>query len=218
LYHALSGRGLASDVNGAYPKNDGTVGQIPLDKSGKPLHNHYNTDAIWGGFWNLTQLWAIAYPEYYSDYIKSQLLVYKDTGWLGDGIANSAYVSGVGTNFVSLIIASAYEAGIRDFDIKTGYAAALKNEIDGENRPHGAGKADVADFVKHGYVGHLDKGKGGGELWQFSASHTLEYAFSSYAVGQWAKALGKTDDYKQLSQLAKGWENVFDPKLKTNAP
>ncbi|MCD8044456.1 MAG: glycoside hydrolase family 92 protein, partial [Tannerellaceae bacterium] len=30
LYHALLGRGVASDVNGAYPKNDGTVGQIPL--------------------------------------------------------------------------------------------------------------------------------------------------------------------------------------------
>ncbi|RYZ59025.1 MAG: glycoside hydrolase family 92 protein, partial [Chitinophagaceae bacterium] len=73
LYHALLGRGLASDVNGAYPKNDGTVGQIELDKTGRPLHHHYNTDAIWGGYWNLTQLWALAYPEYYSDFIKSQL-------------------------------------------------------------------------------------------------------------------------------------------------
>lgn len=49
LYHALLGRGLASDVNGAYPKNDGTVGQIPLGKEGKPIYNHYNTDAVWGG-------------------------------------------------------------------------------------------------------------------------------------------------------------------------
>ena len=44
LYHALLGRGLASDVNGAYPRNDGSVGQIPL-KDGKPVHNLYNTDA-----------------------------------------------------------------------------------------------------------------------------------------------------------------------------
>src|SRR5690606_1099807 len=28
LYHALLGRGLASDVNGAYPRNDGSAGQI----------------------------------------------------------------------------------------------------------------------------------------------------------------------------------------------
>ena len=97
LYHALLGRGLASDVNGAYPRNDGTVGQIPLGADGKPLHNHYNTDAIWGGYWNLTQLWALAYPEYYADWVSSQLLVYQDAGWLGDGIACSKYVSGVGT-------------------------------------------------------------------------------------------------------------------------
>lgn len=218
LYHALLGRGLASDVNGAYPKNDGSVGQIPLDAQQKPQYNHYNTDAIWGGFWNLTQLWAIAYPEYYSDWIKSQLLVYKDSGWLADGIANSRYVSGVGTNFVSLAMASAYMAGIRDFDVNLAYEASRKNELDGENRPHGAGKLDVAKFVKFGYVPHLDKGTGGGERWQFSASHTLEYAFSSYAVAQWAKLLGKDADYKQLLGLSKGWEILYNPKLNLIQP
>ena len=62
LYHAVLGRGLASDINGAYPKNDGTVGQIPL-KDGKPAFRFYNTDGIWGGQWNLIQVWALAYPE-----------------------------------------------------------------------------------------------------------------------------------------------------------
>jgi len=218
LYHALLGRGLASDVNGAYPKNDGSVGQISLDKNGKPLHNHYNTDAIWGAFWNLSQLWIIAYPEYYSDWVKSQLLVYKDVGWLGDGIANSKFVSGVGTNFVSLAIANAYLSGIRDFDVLLGYEAALKNELDGKNRPVGAGKADVAQFVKNGYVAHLDKGNGGAETWQFSASHTLEYSFSAYAVAQWAKLLGKEKDYQQLMQLSKGWQHLFNPALKLIEP
>ena len=218
LYHALLGRGLASDVNGAYPKNNGTVGQIPLNAKGAPEHHHYNTDAIWGGFWNLTQLWALAYPEYYSDFVKSQLLVYQDAGWLGDGIANSRYVSGVGTNFVSLVMASAYMADIRDFDVAKAYAASLKNEIDGKDRPHGSGKLDVDQFVKFGYVPHLDKGVGGGELWQFSASHTLEYSFSSYAVAQWAKALGKDDDYKKLMRLSRGWEHLFDSTLNLVRP
>ena len=77
LYHALLGRGLASDVNGAYPRNDGSVGQIPLE-NGKPAHNLYNTDAAWGAQWNLSQVWILAYPEYASDYISSHLLVYKD--------------------------------------------------------------------------------------------------------------------------------------------
>ncbi|MCD9018592.1 GH92 family glycosyl hydrolase [Parachryseolinea silvisoli] len=218
LFHALLGRGLASDVNGAYPKNDGAVGQIALDASGNPVHHHYNTDAVWGAFWNLTQLWAIAYPEYYSDFVKSQLLVYKDAGWLGDGIANSRYVSGVGTNFVSLVMASAYMAGIRDFDVNQAYQASLKNEVEGKNRPRGAGKLDVDQFVKYGYVPHLDKGNDWEEMWKFSASHTLEYSFSAYAVAQWAKALGKKDDYEKLLRLSRGWEQIYDPALKLVHP
>lgn len=210
LYHALLGRRLASDVNGAYPRNDGSVGQIPL-KDGKPIHNLYNTDAAWGAQWNLTQVWALAYPEYYSDYISSHLLVYKDAGWLADGIANSRYVSGVGTNLLSTIIAGAYQCGIRDFDVNTAYEACLKNELDGENRPLGAGKIDTRYFVEYGYVPHLDKGDGPDEAFMFSASHTLEYAYSAWAVAQWAKQLGKTDDYNRLMDLSKGWERIYDP-------
>lgn len=107
LYHALLGRGLASDANGAYPKNDGTVGQLPM-KDGAPVYNVYNTDAAWGAQWNLSQLWTLAYPEYMSEYISSHLQAYKDAGWLADGLANNRYVSGVGTNLLSTIIAGAY--------------------------------------------------------------------------------------------------------------
>jgi len=220
LYHALLGRGLASDINGAYPKNDGTIGQIPLDKDGVPLHNHYNTDAVWGAYWNLTALWALAYPEYYNDFVNSQLLVYKDAGWLGDGIATSKYVSGVGTNMVSIALAGAYNSGIRDFDVETAYQAALKNELEWRNRIEGAGKMDVKQFVERGYVpfndslffGTHEKGS------TFSASHTLEYSFSAYAVAQWAKSLGYNDDYDRLTALSTGWEKLFDDSLKMVRP
>lgn len=213
LYHALLGRGLASDVNGAYPMNNGKVGQIPLDANGKPLHNHYNTDAIWGGYWNLTQLWTVVYPEYMSDWVQSQLLVYQDSGWLADGIACSRYVSGVGTNLVSLVIAAAYNCGIRDFDIEKAYAAAYKNEVAWKDRPKGAGKLDVGAFVEKGYS---PMQQGGDPLTgsQNGSSHTLEYSFSSYAVAQMAKTLGKDTDYQQLMELSKGWQNLFDHDTK----
>ena len=220
LFHALLGRGLASDVNGAYPKNNGEVGQIPTDATGKPIHHHYNTDAVWGAFWNLTQLWALAYPEYYSEWVQSQLLVYKDAGWLGDGIACSKYVSGVGTNFTGLVIAAAYNVGIRDFDIETGYEAALKNEIGWEGRLEGAGKMDTRQFIERGYSpfeDHLhmrtrDEGSG------FGASHTLEYSFSSFAVAQFARHLNKMDDYQKLSELSKGWKLIFDEETRLMRP
>lgn len=222
LYHALLGRGLASDVNGAYPKNDGTVGQIELTSDGKPKHNHYNTDAIWGGYWNLTQLWALAYPEYYADWVQSQLLVYKDAGWLGDGIATSKFVSGVGTNFTGLAIAAAHNIGIRGFDEELAYQAARKNELEYEGRIAGAGKMDVGAFVKRGYAPYIVSKPGQEELTTegspFGTSHTLEYSFSAYAVAQFAKAMGKTADYEQLMKLSKGWKEVYDPSVKFMRP
>jgi predicted alpha-1,2-mannosidase len=209
LYHALLGRGLASDVNGAYPRHDGTIGQIP-EKNGHPAFNHYNTDAIWGAFWNLSQVWALAYPEYYADFINSQLLVYQDAGWLGDGIACSKYVSGVGTNFVGLIIASAYNCGIRNFDVQLAYEAAAKNEFEVENRPFGAGKPDTGIFNESGFVDYDENKKD--EL-RFAASHTLEYSFSAYAVAQMAKQLAKEEDYKKLIWLSKGWSRIYNDSI-----
>lgn len=210
LYHAILGRGLCSDVNGAYPRHDGGVGQLPM-KGDQPLHNMYNTDAFWGGQWNLGQLWILAYPEYTSDYISSHLQVFKDAGWMGDGLANSRYVSGVGTNQLPLLINAAYQCGIRDFDVQLAYEACRKNELDGKNRPFGAGKSDTKEFVQYGYVPHLENGEGPAEKFQFSASHTLEYSFTSWATAQLAKALGK-HEYDQLMSLSKGWERIYDDK------
>lgn len=218
LYHALLGRGVMSDVNGAYPKHDGTIGQVPMKKqmvNGQwTMVNEYrmfNTDAMWGGQWNLTQLWALAYPEHLSEFISSTLQEYKDCGWLADGLANSKYVSGVGTNQLPLMIDAAYQCGIRDFDLDLAYEACLKNEMDGENRPEGAGKDDTADFVELGYAPHKNLGERGEDFY-FSGSHTLEYAFSAYATAMLAKSLGQMEYYDKLMWMARGWERIFDEK------
>jgi len=222
LYHALLGRGLASDINGSYPKNDGSIGQIPLGKDQKPLHAHYNTDAIWGAFWNLTQLWSIAYPEYFEDWVQSQLLVYKDAHWLGDGIATSKYVSGVGTNFTGLAIAAAYNIGLRNYDVQLAYEAVRKNELVAKDRIPGAGKLDVGVFVRKGFSPFVLDKTGKPELDRegsaFGASHTLEYAFSCYAAAQFAQSLGKKDDYQVFSRLAGAWKTLYDPSTKFVRP
>ena len=220
LYHGLLGRGVMSDVNGAYPKHDGTIGQVPME-GGKPKYRMFNTDAMWGGQWNLTQLWAMVYPEHLSEFVSSTLQEYKDCGWLADGLANSKFVSGVGTNQLPLMIDAAYQCSIRDFDLDVAYEACLKNEMDGERRPEGAGKDDTADFVELGYAPHKNPGERGEDFY-FSGSHTLEYAFSAYATAMLAKSLGKTEHLEKLMWMARGWERIFDeetgymhPRLKS---
>lgn len=218
LFHALLGRGVASDVNGNFPRHDGTIGQLPKDKNGNFSYNFYNTDAIWGGYWNLTQLWALSYPERYRDFVQTQLEVYKERGWFGDGIANSNFVSGVGTNFVGLAIAAAYQAGIRGYDVALAYEAIKRNELSGKNRPVGSGKLDVEAFIMHGYSPYLEADKTDSTGSHFSASHTLEYSYSAFAAAQMAKALGKTADYQQLIKYSNGWKAIYNPAEKLVHP
>jgi len=221
LFHALLGRGVASDVNGDYPKHQGLTGRMPATEKGNRYH-FINTDAIWGAYWNLTQLWALSYPEAYEDYIHTQLQIYKDRGWFGDGIANSEYVSGVGTNMVGLAIAAAYQAGIRDYDVNLAYEAVKNNETGWRNRPVGSGKLDTRAFLEQGFVPFLE-GDGSHFITDstgsvFSASHTLEYSFSAFAAAQLAKKLGRQKDYRRLIQYADGWRKLFNPANKLIQP
>lgn len=218
LYHALLGRGLASDVNGQYKLNGEGVGQIPLDNAGKPNYNHYNTDGIWGGFWNLGQLWALAYPDYLSQYVQTNIDFSKETGWLHDGVAAGAFTNGVQTNFQGLLMAATYNCDIRDFDLEAGYKIALKNEIEHRGRNLGNGKYDLGYFTKQGYVPYQDTIISNGWVFNFGASHTLEYAFSSFAVAQMAKELGTKEEYQVLMKQASYWENIFDSDTKFIRP
>jgi predicted alpha-1,2-mannosidase len=222
LFHALLGRGIASDVNGAYPKHGGTIGQLPAQKDKTLKAEFINTDAIWGGYWNITQLWALSYPEWYGSFVNTQLQLYKDRGWFGDGIANSEYISGVGTNFVGLAVAAAYNAGIRNYDTALAYQAVKANDLNYQGRILGAGKLDTKAFLQYGYVPHLEQtgrdfvtdSTGS----NFSGSHTLEYSFSAYATAQMAKAMGKTQDYQQLIKYSNGWRALLNPANKLMQP
>lgn len=216
LYHALSGRGIASDVNGDYPKQGGGVGHSAV--ANDPERQFINTDAIWGAYWNLTQLWALSYPQWYSSYVYTQLQFYKDRKWFGDGIANSQFVSGVGTNMVGLAIAGAYQVGIRNYDLKQAYEAVKANELNWINRPVGSGKMDVKAFIENGYSPYLDEDKTDSTGSHFSVSHTLEYSFSAFAAAQMAKGLGKEKDYKTLMEYSKGWKKVFNESNKLVQP
>lgn len=218
LYHALLGRGLASDVNGHYKLNGEGIGRIPLDEKGNPKYRHFNTDGMWGGFWNLSQLWSMVYPDYYQQYLQSNIDFYKETGWLHDGQAAGVFTNGVQTNFQGLLIAAAYNCGLRDFEWETGYKAAVKNELEYRGRNLGNGKYDLHWFPKLNYIPYRDTIISNGWVFNFGASHTLEYCFSSYALAQMAASLGKKDDYQKLMEQSEYWKNIFDEETKFIRP
>lgn len=113
---------------------------------------------------------------------------------------------------------SAYQAGARNFEADNGYQAAFKNEVEYHNRDFGSGKYDLESFVRLGYVPLQETILSNGWVLNFGASHTFEYCFSSYAVAQFAKALGKESDYSLLMKRAESYHNLFDPETKYMRP
>lgn len=210
LYHALLGRGIASDVDGSYITNDKKIAKVECGADGKPLYCHYNTDGIWGGFWNLTQLWTLAYPEVLEQYVRSTLDFSRHTGgWLHDGEAAGVYTNGVQTNFQGLVAVAAYNAGLLDASDYL-WTIVRQNELGYVDRPDGAGRYDNGEFVKRGYVPLHNYVLPNGWVTNFGASHTLEYCFAAYAASQLAEALGKKEDAELLKRYAEGYRLIFD--------
>lgn len=211
LYHALLGRGVSNDVDGSYITHSKKIAKIPCDEDGIPLYSHHNTDGIWGGFWNLTQVWTLAYPEIMESYVRSTLDFSKDTGgWLHDGEAAGVYTNGVQTNFQGLIAAAAFHSGVFQGDSEELWKVVYQNEMGYEGRPDGAGRYDNVEFVKRGYVPLHDYTLPNGWVTNFGASHTLEYCFAAYAASQLAESLGKKEEAAELKRYAEGYKRLFD--------
>lgn len=211
LYHALLGRGVSNDIDGSYITNNKKIAKIPCGKEGVPLYSHHNTDGIWGGFWNLTQVWTLAYPEVMESYVRSTLDFSRHTGgWLHDGEAAGVYTNGVQTNFQGLVASAAYLSGIIKDDSDYLWKVVYQNEVGYENRPDGAGRYDNGEFIKKGYVPLHDYVLPNGWVTNFGASHTLEYSFAAYAASQLAESLGKKTEAEQLKKYADGYKLLFD--------
>lgn len=206
LYRSYVARAIWSDVNGKYRDPCENIRQLENPES--PM---YGSDAFWNTFWNLNQLWTLVNPDMASKWVKSLLQMYRDGGWLSRGPAGIEY-SGimVASHSIPLIV-SAYQKGIRDFDINTAWEAILHQQTTpGHKYDCGGtvGNEQLESYMKLGYVPTED----------IYVSNTLEYAYDDWCVSQLAKALGKTSDYQTFIKRAGNYQSMFDPETKFMRP
>ena len=218
LWHALQGRRIISDSNGAYPDNTGEtfrVGQLPLDENGKPKFNQYNSDSFWGAQWTINTLWGIAYPEIYEEFVHSMMQYYKDGGLVPRGPSGGNYTFVMTGASSTPFIVSAIQKGIVKNDLEVIYQALKKNHMPGgimekagyEHKTNLGGGFKY--YLEKGYVPHPNpEGKFG--IHQDGASLTMEYAYQDWTLAQLAKKLGHNDDAEYFTNRSKNYANVFD--------
>jgi predicted alpha-1,2-mannosidase len=220
LWHALLGRRTFSDVDGRYVDNTGPaprIRQVPLDAQGRPTRATYNSDSFWGSQWNLNVLWSFAYPRVMSEQVSSLVDYYTNGGMTARGPAGGNYSFVMIGDQAMPLIAAAYNKGIRDFDVEAAYAGALENAFPGGIRdragyefgpgPEGGG---MADYAARGWIRATPGTKG---FHRAGAAQTLEYAYQDWCLAQFAKGLGRQDDYERFLKRSANWRHLFDPTV-----
>lgn len=200
LYQSMLAPTLLSDHNGNYKgANDQTMNANGFDR--------YDTFSLWDTYRAAHPLYTILHPNRVSDMINSMLAHYNETGllpvWSMQGNETNMMI---GYHAVPVIV-DAYVKGIKDFDVDLAYKACIASATDPSRQ--------IDDYMALGYVPVDDHD----ENW--SVSKTLEYAYDDWCIAQFAKALGKTDDYNTFLKRSEYWRNHYDsqstfmrPKLK----
>lgn len=221
LFHAIMGRRIISDADGKYADMTGAekiIRQLPLDENGKPEFNMYNSDAFWGAQWTLNTLWQLVYPEVAEEFINSFLEYYKNGGLIPRGPSGGNYTFVMNGASSTPFFVSAWQKGIRGFDIDLAYEGLKKNHLPGGmmskvGYEHNTSKGGGIEFyIEKGYVPYpLSDTIYGAH--QDGAGITLENAYQDWCLAQLAKALGKTDDYQTFRNRSENFKNLFNTQL-----
>lgn len=218
LWHVLQGRRIISDASGTYCDMTGIeprTGQIPLDDSGKPKFNHYNSDAFWGAQWTINTLWHLVYPEVTDGFVNSMLMMYNDGGLIPRGPSGGNYTYVMTGASSTPFIVSAYMKGIRGFDVDKAYEGMRKNALPGgimskagyeHNTNLGGG---LKYYIENGYVPYPNPDRNRG-FHNEGAGQTLEYSYQDWCLSQMATVLGKNDDASLFGERAQNYKNVWD--------
>lgn len=221
LWHALQGRRVLSDVDGHYCDRTGDeprIRRVPVDENGEPEFHMYNSDSFWGAQWTLNTLWQLVYPEIAEEFVNSLITMYRDGGLIPRGPSGGNYTHVMTGASSTPFIVAAYMKGIRRFDAELAYEGLRKNHMPGGMMGKAGYEHDTAigggleAYMERGYVPHpiADQRYG---LHQDGAGQTLEYAFQDWALAEFAKVLGREEDYRYFQERAKNYRNLWNEEL-----
>lgn len=210
LYHSMQHPRLMNDVDGRYPRFAGDY-QIEQLKQG----NYYDDFSMWDTYRAQLPLFEILQPSLINDCVNSMILKGEQGGWLPIFPCWNSYTAAMIGDHVTAFIASAYNKGIRNYDIAKAYTLMRRNAFEMANKKDykdGKGRRAMDSYLKYGYV-PLEDGVPDAFHKNEQVSRTLEYAFDDYALATVAKALGRQDDYAVLAKRALNYQNIFDEKV-----
>ncbi len=207
LYHCFQLPRAASDVDGSYP---GFAQDTTTRKAEGFVY--YDDFSMWDTYRALHPLLTLLEPKRSLDMVKSLIVKAEQGGWMPIFPAWGNYTAAMIGDHVSTMISDASVRGISDFDTETAWKYMRRNAFEhpsNEEYLDGKGRRALSSYLKYGYIPLEDPVP---EAFHKNeqVSRTLEYAFDDFALAQFAKCLGKNDDYVTLMKRSQNYRNVFD--------
>lgn len=180
------------------------------DENGNPIHFDttsattkpgifFTNNGYWDTFRSSYPLLSILYPDYLEQFLEGILQHYKDTGFLPKWLAPDERGIMPGT-LVDGVIADCCQKGIGRHLMPQLLEAMVKTSQAYD--PSG----------RYGRHGNLDY-----QVWGYlpahhreSVSHSLDYAYSDWAISQVADQLGQKEIAERYAKASQGYQSLFD--------
>jgi predicted alpha-1,2-mannosidase len=187
LYHTMIDPRIHTDVDGRYVGGDGAIHNSNGEANGAAFTKR-TIFSGWDVFRSQFPLQTIINPRLVSDQLNSLVTLAAESGndyferW---EIVNAYSGCMIGNPALS-VLTDAYVKGIRTFDVEKAYRYAVNTSARFGNDALGYTASPVG------------------------ISHTLEYAYTDWCVGQLAAAIGKPHDAELFTKKGEAWRNIFD--------
>jgi len=188
LYHAMVTPNIYSDVDGKYRGRDFEVHDANF--------NYYTVFSLWDTYRALHPLLTLIDKKRSSDFMNTFIREFQEGGRLPVWELSSCETWCMIGYHAIPVIAEAVMKDVTGFDENKIYDAMKFSAMEDKN--------GLRSYKANGYVKFLDDGQ--------NVSRTLEYAYDDWCIGQVARKLGKTEDYKYFTGRALSYKNLFDPE------
>jgi predicted alpha-1,2-mannosidase len=180
------------------------------------FRNYYDDFSMWDIYRAQLPLLEILQPSLVNQFVRSMILKGQQGGWLPIFPCWNSYTAAMIGDHVTAFIASAYNKGIRNYDVNAAYKLMRKNAFETaasfEEYQNGMGRRALPSYLKYGFIPLEDSVQEAFHKKE-QVSRTLEYAFDDYALSDVAKSLNKTEDHKKLYQRSFNYKKVFDKNV-----
>lgn len=189
LYHTMVVPNVASDVDGQYRGRDNKI------HTAKDF-TYYTVFSLWDTYRAADPLYTIIDKTRMLDYVKTFLTEYQQGGRLPVWeLSSNETDCMIGYHSVPVMV-DAYMKGINNFDRELALEAMKKSAT--------WNHYGLPVYMKQGFLESGDETE--------SVSKTLEYAFDDWCIAQFAKSIGKNDDYINYIKRAQYYKNLLDPE------